>query len=60
MKRHISLNDDNSKHEIKLFLKTYQTTKHLYPLTETFVGTYNCIRNTQFTIEQLEKYLLLI
>lgn len=48
------------KHEIKLFIKTYNTAKHLYPATEDYVKEYNTIRETQFTVEQLEKYLLLI
>jgi hypothetical protein len=48
------------KREIKLLLDSYVATKHLYPRIQTFVGTYNTIRNTHFTVEQLEKYLLLI
>jgi archaellin len=57
----VDLNNDmtNLKHEIKLLVDTYVVSKHLYVKTETFIETYNFIRHTHFTVEQLEKYLLL-
>jgi len=46
--------------ELKTFIKTYSIVKSLYPATQDYVRVYNKIRYTNFTTEQLEKYLLLV
>lgn len=50
----------NDIKEIKMFVNIYRITKHLYQLTSSFVYAYNFMRKTNFSVEQLEKYLLLI
>lgn len=47
-------------HEATLFLKTHKAAKDIYSNNEVFVKAYNSIQETDFTVEQLEKYLVLI
>lgn len=56
----VDWNMTDSKREVKLLIDSYKTAKRLYPNTQDYVKVFNTIRNTNFTVEQLEKYLLLI
>jgi len=46
--------------QLKSFIITYNKVKDLYLKPKYYVRAYNFLYGTQFTTEQLEKYLLLI
>jgi len=50
----------NPNKELKLFITGYTVAGKFYVNKQNYVRIFNNFRNTNFTVEQLEKYLLLI
>lgn len=46
--------------ELKLFINNYIMVKNDYPKIKDYVRAFNRLYGSSFTVEQLEKYLLLI